>query len=50
MLRAIELAMERLDFLEGWAERLEVFLVDLELEIELREERAQHVFAPSGIS
>jgi hypothetical protein len=35
MLGAVELLIERLDFLEGGPEVFEVFLVDLQLEIEL---------------
>ena len=45
VLRALELGVEGLDLLEGGAELLEVLLVDLQLEEELAEIRAEHVLA-----
>ena len=37
--------LTRIDFLEGRAQVYEIFLVDLQLEIEFREVATEHVFA-----
>ncbi len=45
VLGPVELLVERVDFFEDRPKIFEVFLVDLQLEEEFREERAEDVFA-----